>query len=221
MKEWLDGVARAGAETIFWDEPHFAFTTSETWACACEFCTSDLSEIPKSLNDEVLDLRQQIALGFLDEMSKYAASKGLKNSVCLYPMNEDSARQLGLPSLNDVAGLSAVDDVGVDPYPIFQMDRPLDEFDAERFVGGWARKLADLRDSAGVSVHIWIQGFALPEGFEHLVLDCAEAARRNGVADLAFWGYRAAEVTSLIRPGNPQEVWEQAKVAFGQTSANS
>lgn len=168
LREWTDAMAGAGAETIFWDEPH-----------------------------------GEGVLPFLEQVSSYAAEKGLRNSVCLYPFEGNQ--------LEEVARLPGVNDVGVDPYPVFQMHRPLSEFDADVFVGGWAKRLLELH---GVSVHIWIQGFAIPEGFEHLVPDCAEAARRAGVHDLGFWGYRAAEVTSAIRPADPARVWELARSTF-------
>lgn len=216
VKDWIDGVASAGAQTVFWDEPHVATTAGDVWACACGVCAEAFGgPLPAGITDEVLDFRVRTALGFIDEVSLYARSKGLRNSVCLYPLDPEPALRMGLPRLLDVARLEAVDDVGVDPYPVFRMERPLSEFDPEDFVGGWARRLAEISRSAGVSVHLWIQGFLLPEGFEHLVEECAEAARRKGVPDLAFWGFRGAEVTSLIRPTHPDKVWAAARRAFG------
>lgn len=216
MKDWIDSVATAGAQTIFWDEPHVAMTGEDVWACACEACSEAFgAEMPQTLTDEVLDFRIKTALAFIETVSHYAQLKGLRNSVCLYPLDPERGRRMGLPSLNEVAKLASIDDVGVDPYPVFQMDRPLSDFEPERFVGGWARRLADVANETGVSVHLWIQGFLLPEGFEHLVGECADAARSNGVRDLAFWGFRAAEVTSLIRPSEPDRVWAAARRAFG------
>jgi hypothetical protein len=216
IKDWVDTVASAGAQTIFWDEPHVAMTAGEVWACACEICVRAFGgRLPDGLTEEVLEFRQRTALEFIAEVSRHAQSKGLQNSVCLYPLDPEPARRMGLPALLEVARLASVDDVGVDPYPVFQMERPLSEFDPERFVGGWARRLAAVAEETGKTVHLWIQGFLLPEGFEHLVETCAEAARRNGVSDIAFWGYRAAEVTSLIRPSHPDKVWAAANRAFG------
>lgn len=216
VREWVDAMASAGAETIFWDEPHVATTAPGRWACACEFCREAFGgPFPETLTDEVLDFRIRTSIVFLDEMSKRAAGKGLRNSVCLYPLEEEDARSMGIPPLLEVARLEAVGDVGVDPYPVFRMARPLSEFDAEEFVGGWAKRLGEVASETGVTVHNWVQGFLLPEGFEYLVEECAEASRRNGVPDLGFWGFRAAEATSLISPGDASKVWEVAKRVFG------
>lgn len=221
MKQWIDGMAQSGAETIFWDEPHLAMSSDEVFTCVCETCTAEFGPFPSTISPEVTEFRVATAKGFLDEMTKHARSKGLRNSVCLYPLEGEAAARMGVPSIGQVSALEAVDDVGVDPYPVFELlsGRSLSDFDAERFVGGWADKLVEVASSSAVTVHIWIQGFLLPEGSEGLVEACAAAARRHGVSDLAFWGYRAAEVTSLIKPGNPRAVWSSARRTFRIASA--
>lgn len=215
LEDWVRAVADAGAEVIFWDEPHLGRAGEDAWACACDLCREAMGgEIPPAATESVLDFRVRTALEFLDRLSRFAGSLDLGNSVCLYPLGGERARRLGLPRLQDVARLESVDDIAVDPYPVFIADRPIEEFDAERFVGGWAKKLHDLAAETGVTAHLWIQGFLLPEGHEDLVEACAGAARRNGVSDLAFWGFRAASSTSLIRPARPEVVWEAARRAF-------
>ena len=220
MESWVDAMATAGAETIFWDEPHVGNPGAGAWACACDVCADAMESesIPTEINDDVLDFRCATALGFLDHVSRYAATQGLKSSVCLYPVGEERARLLGLPRIEDVARLPAVDDVSVDPYPVFVVfqGRGYGDFDAERLVGRWADRLVALSQESGVSVHLWIQGFALPKGYEHLVEECARVARAHGVDDLAFWSYRAAENTSTIAPDDPAAVWAAAKKAFSR-----
>jgi len=220
MESWVDAMADAGAETVFWDEPHVG-NPSRGWACACDVCADELGfeegvDIPTEADDDILDFRASTSLRFLDHMSRFARGRGLRNSVCLYPVGPDRARLMGLPRLLDVARLEAVDDVAVDPYPVFVVfqGQSYDDFDAERLVGGWADRLVALSADSGVTAHVWIQGFALPRGHEHLVEDCASVARGHGMKDLAFWSYRASENTSQIAPADPPAVWQAARRAF-------
>ena len=223
MESWLEAVGSAGAEWVFWDEPHVGFTGDESWACACDSCAAALGHRPERVDEAVLDFRQSTSLEFLDRMSAHAASKGMRNSVCLYPLPPDRARRLGIPAIAAVAALDAVDDIAVDPYPVFLATAGTSyaDFDADRFVGGWADRLREAAGDAQTSCHLWIQGFALPAGFEHLVEECATAARAHGVEDLAFWSYRAAENTSSIAPADPAAVWAAAKRAFAPTGGTA
>lgn len=218
VERWVDAIANAGAQAIFWDEPHVGNPGAGAWACACAECTDALETeaAPPEITEEVLDFRVATALGFLRHVSTHAARVGLRSSVCLYPVGPDRARLLGLPPIEDVAALETVDDVAVDPYPVFVVfqGRGYDDFDAERLVGRWADRLLAISRDHGVSVHIWVQGFALPTGYEHLVEECARVARAHGVHDLAFWSYRASENTSQIAPGDPAAVWGAARRAF-------
>lgn len=86
VKDWIDTVASMGAQTVFWDEPHVAMTGADTWACACTECQKVFGQpFSDSASEQVLDFRVATALGFIDEVSRHARSKGLRNSVCLYP----------------------------------------------------------------------------------------------------------------------------------------
>ena len=210
MRSWVDAVAEAGAESVFWDEPHLGVPFDSRLSCYCSGCEQERD------GTDITAFRVATTLDFLDEMTRYAASMGVRSSACLYPVGPDAATAMGLPSIEDVAALPGVDDIAVDPYPLFVLleGRTYADFDAERFVGSWADRLRKVAADAGVTCHLWIQGFGLPKGYEHLVVECAAAARAHGIDDLAFWSYRASEAGVAMPSDDPAAAWAAAKLAF-------
>lgn len=126
----------------------------------------------------------------------------MEKSVCLCSFERNE------PLFAQVASLPAVHDIGTDPY--YTMPLSLD-YDPQGYVGRWAKVVRRAAAEAGISAHVWVQGFGLAEGAEHVVPDSANAAREAGVDDVFFWGFRAAEATSGIAPDRPELVWELAR----------
>lgn len=191
LRTWAETAASCGAEWAFWDEPHIA----------CEECGT---------------------LAALEAFTGFGREFGMRNSVCLSSFEYELRRG----DIDPIAALDTVDDLGVDPYihPWFASANvpwfDHDDFDAsvERYVGSWARQMAELAQRTGKSTHLWVQGFDLTEGQEELPVQAATVARREGVENIAFWSFRAAEATSRIAPANPSLVWRlahQVTAVFG------
>jgi hypothetical protein len=146
---------------------------------------------------------------FLDTWTQHAAQRSgpdgqpVRSSVCICSFDKN------VELLGEVAALPAVSDIATDPY-MHGDDRP----DPEVRVGKWADLVRAAGERAGISSHLWVQGFDLPDGLEHLFVDAARVAREHGVHDIGFWGYRAAEATSGIAPHDPQLVWRMAREVF-------
>lgn len=155
-------------------------------------------------------------LEFLDARTTYVADlataqgRDVGNAVCLCSYERHEAL------FAQVAALQSVDDVGTDPYYTMPLG---DDYDPPSYVGRWAAVVRAAADAAGIDCHLWIQGFGLDADAEHVVSDAAAAARANGVQDLCFWSFRAAEVTSRIAPARPDAVWRRAAEVFGTGAA--
>ena len=62
--------------------------------------------------------------------------------------------------------------------------------------------------------HIWIQGFDLPGGREHVPSLVFSIASQLGIKNFGFWAYKSAEATSAKRAVNYKLVWKQTHNLF-------
>lgn len=77
----------------------------------------------------------------------------------------------------------------------------------------WLTRLIKLRPSDN---HIWIQGFDLPEGREHVPTMVYNVAWDLGIRNFGFWGYKSAEATSAKRAYNYKLVWKHTFDLFNR-----
>jgi hypothetical protein len=211
VKQWVDFGLDAGADTLFWDEPHLFIpdwdelgtAPDDAWSCRCRHCQDRFQgefggPMPEELTPEVHAFRQNLLLDFLGEMTAYTQAKGARNAICLLPAAEDSSR--GLP-WDRAAALPGVAIFGTDPY---WRSRKLDPAE---FVAEQTRKVVAVCKPLSIRPHIWVQAFGLPWGGEHEVEVALRTAATEGATVLAAWGYRAFEPFDIASE-RPDIVWD-------------
>lgn len=223
MKLWIDAALEAGADTIFWDEPHLfipewersGFAPRESWACRCTRCLERFRKefggiMPTNLTPELRAFRQNLMIDFLGELIAYTKSQGAKNAVCLLPVGEASRESL---PWERVSSLPGIDIFGTDPYwLIFKRD-------VQEFVNEQSRKIVAICQKNNIQPHIWVQAFKVPAGHESEIELALTTARTEGITILAAWGYRGCEALSEIACERPIEAWKAVGRAYSQLRA--
>jgi hypothetical protein len=176
VHNWIDDMADAGAEWVFWDEPDLG-----------------LGHSPATLE------------AFLADITGYAHSRRLRNSVCL------TSTVVNRPAFGTLADLETVDDIGTDPY--YKLDLDHHDPDPEDYVGMWAELVRAVAEARGKTSHVWVQAFHLAEGQEHRIAKCIEVARAHRVSRIGVWGVRACEALD-IRPARPDVAWSVVRDAL-------
>jgi hypothetical protein len=215
VKEWIDAVAGLGAQVIFWDEPHFAFTWPLEWegvyACTCGRCADAYAasvggDMPPKLRPEAIDFRRRLLRGFLQEMTAHARAKGLKNALCLYAFEGYKPYE---DLWNDLASLPDLDVFGCDPYWRWHMGRksPVDH------VKHYTDKLR-ATSRPGQGSQVWIQAMRLPAGAEGEIAQAIHSAARSGATHITAWSFDGGALLDPVLAENPQAVWSSVAQAF-------
>ncbi|TML89849.1 MAG: hypothetical protein E6G08_04165 [Actinobacteria bacterium] len=205
-REWADAVVDAGADRVFWDEPHWTvpehvgIDEPARWACRCDACAERFGgELPRELTPEVLAFREASVVDFLRELVGQVAERGGRSTVCLLPLTEGAH---GVSDWDAVAALPGLDTLATDPY-WKNFDEP-----AGPFVGRFARLLRETADRAGVGAELWLPSFGLTrEDIPDLEAVIA-AARAEGIERLWTWGYEACGHMSKLATPDAPLVWE-------------
>ncbi len=248
LLEWVEAAAEVGGQVAFWDEPHFEIPLwrgdrSGAWACRCQHCQDRFRDyaggpMPERMDDQVRTFREQSLIGLLTELSASARRQGMRNALCLLPMDpeaaglEDLARRLdqrwrerlgapdgpfvddqplrsvGVRDWDRAASIPDLDVFGSDPY--WELFRT----EAEPFVRGFTRRTAETARRHGRDVQIWVQAFSVPEGQEQELALGLQVAAEEGATHLAAWSFRATESMSSIRPARPDVVWRVVADSF-------
>jgi N-acetylmuramic acid 6-phosphate etherase len=201
---WADAALEAGADYVFWDEPHWAVPehlgADRGWACHCDACRERFAgELPSELTPEVLAFREASLVDFLREMAAHVASRGGRSTVCLLPLTEGAH---GVADWDAVASLPGVAVLATDPY-WKNFSEP-----AQEFVGRFARLLAETAERHGVGAQLWVPSFGLTREDIPDLEAAVAATREAGVDDVWTWAYEACtHMTSLATPDSPL-VWE-------------
>jgi N-acetylmuramic acid 6-phosphate etherase len=202
---WADAALDAGADYVFWDEPHWAVpehlgAERERWACRCDACRERFgAELPNELTPEVLAFREASLVDFLREMAAHVASRGGRSTICLLPLTEGAH---GVSDWDAVASLEGVAVLATDPY-WKNFSEP-----AEAFVGRFARLLAETAERHGVGAQLWLPSFGLTREDIPDLEGAVAATRAAGIDDVWTWGYEACgHMSSLATPDSPL-VWE-------------
>jgi hypothetical protein len=224
MHFWIDTAADSGAETVFWDEPHYHYGLGDLvgggrgsqWACACERCRRLFRErfrreMPGEMDKDVILFRDDTLVGLLSDLSDYAGERGLKNAVCVLP---DENPLTGVSSWELVAAIPSISIFGTDPYwRLF--GRPLEEF-----ISGACRRVLDLCRKHGKEAQIWVQAFLLPFGTEDEVARAVELACFEGVENIASWAYLGLAFMNH-KCEDHQKVWDILGGAYGKIKGAS
>jgi N-acetylmuramic acid 6-phosphate etherase len=198
-KEWADAALAAGADYVFWDEPHWTVPAHvgidepERWACCCERCRELAGGEPTP------DFREASLVDFLREMVAHVAGRGGQNTICLLPL---TGGPHGISDWDAVASLPGLNVLATDPYW-----KNFDE-EPESFVGRFARLLGETATRHGLQPQLWLPSFGLTREDIPDLEAAVAATRAAGIDDVWTWGYEAcAHMTLLATPDSPL-VWE-------------
>ncbi|MCM8812153.1 MAG: hypothetical protein NC910_03770 [Candidatus Omnitrophica bacterium] len=209
LLKWIQAAKKAGADVLFWDEPHFmiypepdAQYPAKLWACCCGVCQALFErktgqEMPQLLTPEVRLFKEDCLVATTRFLCEATVENGMKASVCLLPFENSS-------TVNDwskIASLPALWSIGTDPYW-----RP-HQSDVEQFVGRFARRIKELADRYRKEPHLWILNFKIPKGEERTIRTAIETGYQAGIRNFAAWSYYGASYIS-IRAEDPQAVWK-------------
>jgi N-acetylmuramic acid 6-phosphate etherase len=218
-REWADAALEAGADLVFWDEPHWVVPAHvgvddperRRWGCRCEFCRERFgAEMPTELTDEVGAFREASLVDFLAEMVAHVRERGGRSTICLLPAVEGA---WGVRDWDAVAALPGLDVFATDPY-WHDVDEP-----ARDFVERYARLLARACSRAAVTAELWLPAFRLTTDDVPHFLDALGAGRAAGIERLWVWAYEAcAHMTHLATPDS-LEVWEAVAAAMTERDA--
>ncbi|HEV8687868.1 MAG TPA: N-acetylmuramic acid 6-phosphate etherase [Gaiellaceae bacterium] len=218
-KEWADAALEAGADLVFWDEPHWVVPQdvgvddASRWSCHCEVCRERFGrELPKRLTEEALAFREGSLVDFLREMVAHVHALGGRNTICVLPAVEGAH---GIRDWDAVASLPGLDVFGTDPY--WQVFRE----PAGEFVGRFASLAAQAASRAGVEPELWVPAFRLTRADIPDLQAAVDAARAAGIRRLWVWGYEACGHMSSLATPDSSAVWEAAVRALtgGTTEA--
>jgi N-acetylmuramic acid 6-phosphate etherase len=217
-REWADAALEAGADRVFWDEPHWVVPDHvgvedpARWGCLCEHCRERFGGgLPAELTAEALAFREASLVDFLREMVGHVAERGGRSTVCLLPLVEGPH---GIADWDAVAELPGLDTLATDPYWKGFGEQ------AGPFVERMARLVAETAGRHGVRPQLWVPGFRLTAADIPELEAAVASARAAGIEDLWIWGYEAcAHMTHLATPDS-EEVWEAATAALVVASAS-
>jgi hypothetical protein len=210
LRRWITTVAEVlRADAIFWDEPHFylPFGTSRDqglWGCCCQRCQERFRAIyhrpfPAEETPEVRQGKQVAIAELLAEVTAWAAGHGLRNIICMLPEYEQLD---GLQEKFDrFAANPHLDVLATDPYPLIHGQEVA-------VTGRFCDALRHACAQYGKASQIWIQGFRVPAGQEHLLGEEMRLVARHGIRDLAIWSYLATAYMASHTCADAGRVWE-------------
>lgn len=217
MKLWIDSAADTGADIVFWDEPHFHYTfemllgdqTKQNWACACDRCRDLFKEkynrdLPKGLDEDVIQFRDDTIYSLLSELTEHAAGKGLQNAVCVLP---DENPLFGISSWEVLAKLPSVSIFGTDPYWMMH-NKNLEEYVAQK-----SKRVMEICTRHSKEAQVWVQAFLVPAGREEEVGRAVEIIAHQGVRNIAAWAYLGSAFLNH-KCEDHQRVWDVLGEAY-------
>jgi hypothetical protein len=216
VRGWADAAIDAGADHVFWDEPHWVHPEHfgldpARWGCRCRHCQARFAEanggaaMPAELTPEVLAFRQASLVDFVADLVGHCRRQGTATTVCLLPL---VAGVHGLPDWAPVAALPGLGILATDPY-WKAFGEP-----AAPFVARFSKLVARLAAGHGVGAQIWIQGFRMEPSDEADIRAAVAAARAAGVHDLWTWGFEACGHMSALAGSDPAAVWQVLRGAL-------
>ncbi len=205
--DWADAALEAGADLVFWDEPHWVVpehvgvADTARWGCRCDVCRDRFGrDFPAQLDDEVLAFREASLVDFLGDLTAHVRARGGRNTICLLPAVEGAH---GVRDWDAVASLPGVDVFSTDPYW-----KSFDE-QAGPFVRRFAKLLVETATRHGVVSELWVPAFRLTAADVPDLEDAVSAARDAGVERVWVWGYEACAHMSHLATPDSLEVWER------------
>ena len=203
MEKWIDMAAEAGAEYVFWDEPHFYMKEG----CYCDYCIIKFDDTIGGnifLADEKVrkEFFEDSLVELIQKVAKMAHDKGLKNALCLLPHGDEEYWE-------KFYRIEELDVVGTDPYWRGMTDEAFKEYYRK-----FAERIVRLGEKYGKEPQIWIQAFAVKSGEEWRIKFAVEEALKMGIKNFASWSFKGTPNMSRIRSDNPELVWKTYIEAF-------
>ena len=202
--EWADAALDAGADLVFWDEPHWvvpehvgvddrragaAGATSVASASGAASRRTSTTRCSRSARR-----RSSTSCG---ELTAHVRSRGGRNTVCLLPAVEGAH---GVQDWDAVASLPGVDIFATDPYW-----KSFDE-EAGPFVRRFAKLLVETARRHSVASELWVPAFRLT---------AADIPRPRGRGERGSRGGRRARVGLGVRGVRAHEPPRDARLARG------
>jgi hypothetical protein len=223
MRLWIDVAIESGADTIFWDEPHFYipywddlnFAPENSFACFCPRCCDAFrtrfgQPLSDNLTVETRLHREDLMVDFLTEMVGYASDKGAKNAITLLPVESEANESLPWQRIADLRGL---DIFGTDPYWFLYGK------DCADYVSGQLKRVMGICAPRKLMPHFWAQGFGIPAGRESELETGFRLAVEMGAQSVAIWGMHGNTALDGASE-NPVLVWETVGKTFRRLRKN-
>jgi hypothetical protein len=213
--DWIDAAVEAGADSLFWDEPHLWigswYDQPDRSACYCDRCQGAYEAIegqsmPIDARDPALvAFRRELLLDFLHDLLTHARHQGVRNAMTLLPAEIDADAGL---RFEDVASTGLVDDLGTDPYPFPSYAGQPDFGDRwQPFVRAHAERTIAATRANGLAAHLWVQGFSVPRNDHGYLAGAFELARDLGIGNIAVWGFDGHRDMSRFACEDPDAAW--------------
>ena len=211
VKEWIDAVAYIGGKTIFWDEPHLPMGKDGVYSCTCPVCRAKFEAkygrpMPEIMDADAEEFRTATIVDYFEDICGYAASKGIKNTVCV--MLSDNIG-INLATIGRLGAIPTLDNIGSDPYWGYSGVNPYE------FVYNGTRRNLEVAEQFGKDHNIWIQAYNTPRGMEEEIVQATEAAYDAGARTIIAWGYYGS-ISNDYSAKNPYLVRAKLNQAFAR-----
>ena len=155
--------------------------------------------MPTEWTEEVERFRIDTIVDYFREVTAYSKRKGMYNAVCV--MLGDSYG-INLNTIDQIAGLDTLDNIGSDPYWLGHED-----VEPYSFVYEATKKNLKICDKFKKDHNIWIQCYGTPRGREEEIIYATDAAYDAGARTILAWGYHGSDANDY-RARNPELTWK-------------
>jgi len=213
--KWVRKLAEdTEADGIFWDEPHYKQGPPD-WTCRCEVCQYLFKEeygyeMPKVINEDVINFRQDKAIEILQLASKVAkeVNPKIKVTACVLPQ-VTSGYETALHGYGNWEKVARIKEFDVFSTSIMDYGRPLEDYArVTELTVYYAKKY-------GKESQRWIMSYYHSPEDLNFIRTLVHLYAKKGVDSIWSWTYRAGKWTTLSAP-EPDKVWEILGKAFGE-----
>ncbi|MBE6552121.1 MAG: hypothetical protein E7665_08305 [Ruminococcaceae bacterium] len=192
-KEWIDAVVFTGCKTIFWDEPHLPQKNVDGkvyYSCTCPRCKKLFEEkygrpMPETMDDDAAAFRVDSIIDYFSEVTAYAASKGITNTICVML---GAHHGISLENIERLCSIPTLQNIGSDPYWLGHAG-----VNPYKFVYDGTKANLAVSEKCGKDHNIWIQTYNTPRGREEEIIAATEAAYDAGARTIIAWGYYGSQ----------------------------
>jgi hypothetical protein len=159
--------------------------------------------MPLAETEKVKDFKRRCIRNLLLELSRYSASKGLKNALTLLPSDPDWF-------LDTMAKDKSIHMMGGEAY-FEEHERPKNihrhATTRTRIMARWAEKYKK-------PLLMWVRGHKIDKGHEKDVVPAIRGCVEAGAQYVALWGFEGCKHVSSIACADPDKVWNLTGKTF-------